>query len=205
MHIDLTLGSNLKPEPLVTEPSVVTVTSFDEEGLAKFTKDFAAALASRQSIIPVVIDSFGGQVYSLFGMIDQIRAAQARGVIIATLCRSKAMSCGAVLLSCGSEGYRYISEHATVLVHQVSNFAYGKIEEIQVTVEHTRALNTRLLELLSKNCGKKKSYWSEQIKANGNADIYLSPEQAVQHNLANAIGSPVLSVDVAATYSVVTS
>lgn len=201
MQHKLNLGSNLKADCLATSPVIVRVNDFTDDALKSFAKDFQSAMAARQQIIPVVIDSFGGQVYSLFGMADTIRSAQRQGFTVATYCASKAMSCGAALFSCGNEGYRFISRYGTIMVHQVRNCAFGKVEEMEIEVSHTRDLNEQVLTMISLNCGHHDGYWSEQIRANGNADIYLTPDDAVRHNLANTVRTPTLEISIAPSYT----
>ena len=90
--------------PLVKEielrknPVIVRVNKFDEDSAKKFSLELAQAHNTGQKVIPVVIDSYGGQVYSLMSMISAIKHSE---LPIATIVEGKAMSCGAVLLSCG--------------------------------------------------------------------------------------------------------
>ena len=83
----------------------------------------ALAHSTGQKVIPVVIDSYGGQVYSLMSMIAAIESAE---LPVATIVEGKAMSCGAVLLSFGEQGMRFADPHATVMIHDVSSGGYGK-------------------------------------------------------------------------------
>ena len=57
---------------LMNNPIVVRVNKFNEDAAKKFTQDMASAHNSGQNIIPIVIDSYGGQVYSLMSMISDI-------------------------------------------------------------------------------------------------------------------------------------
>lgn len=188
-----TIGENIKSEPLHVEPSIIKVTDFDEKGYAHFHEAFQKAVNSKQAIIPINIDSYGGHVYSLLGMLELIRTSP---VPVATYVATKAMSCGAVLLSAGTPGYRFISPNATVLVHQVSGGAYGKVEDIEVSATHTVALNKQLMGILSTNCGHKANYFTKQLLANGNADLYYNAKEAVRHNLANYVKTPLFRVEV---------
>ena len=108
-------------------PVIVRVNKFNEEAAEKFTKQMDAAQNSGQPIVPIVIDSYGGQVYSLMSMISNIKAA---GLPIATIIEGKAMSCGAILFSFGHDGMRYMDKDATLMIHDVSSMSYGKNEEI---------------------------------------------------------------------------
>ena len=91
---------------LMHNPIVVRVNKFNEEAAKKFTQDMAAAHNSGQNIIPIVIDSYGGQVYSLMSMISDIKSSD---LPVATIVEGKAMSCGAVLFTFGEDGHRYMA------------------------------------------------------------------------------------------------
>ena len=46
---------------------------FDEDAYEFFRKDMEAAHNTGQDIIPIVINSYGGQVYSVLGMMEIIK------------------------------------------------------------------------------------------------------------------------------------
>ena len=58
------------------------------------------------------------------------------------------MSCGVILFSCGTEGLRFVTPEATLMIHDVSSFAHGKNEEIQASAKETKRLNKILNTLL---------------------------------------------------------
>jgi hypothetical protein len=61
-------------------------------------------------------------------MVANIKASN---IPVATIVEGKAMSCGALLFSYGASGYRFMDKHATIMIHDVSSGARGKIEEIK--------------------------------------------------------------------------
>lgn len=194
---EVLIGPNIKPDALLVQPTIIRVTDFNEKGYGEFLTAFQQCIDSRQAVIPINIDSYGGHVYSLLGMLELIKSSP---VPVATYVASKAMSCGAVLFSAGTPGHRYIAPTAHVLVHQVSGGAFGKVEDIEVSATHTTALNKQLMGILSKNCGHDAKYFSRELMKNGNADLYYTAKDAVKHGLANVIKTPVFRVEVATTY-----
>ena len=62
--------------PLIKEvesrknPVIITVNKFDEKSAKDFQQQIAQAHNTGQKVIPVVIDSYGGQVSSLMTMIS---------------------------------------------------------------------------------------------------------------------------------------
>jgi ATP-dependent protease ClpP protease subunit len=190
-----------KVEDLVDLPLVVTVNKFDEDSAKKFRDDFYKAVNFNSNlnmnIVPIIVDSFGGTVYSLLDMVDIIKDVQSQGIIVPTIARSKIMSCGVILFSCGSEGYRFFSPLATALIHDVSTASQGKVLDIETKAEECTRLNNLLYELLSVNCGKPKNYFGDIVhNVHGHADWYLNADDALSHNLANHIRTPNFNVNI---------
>ena len=67
------LSPLIKEIELRKNPVIIRVNKFDEDSAKKFDQDIAQAHNTGQKIVPVVIDSYGGQVYSLMGMISAIK------------------------------------------------------------------------------------------------------------------------------------
>ena len=88
----------IKEVELRKNPVIIRVNKFDEDAAKKFDQEMAQAHNTGQKVIPVVIDSYGGQVYSLMSMIGSIKNSE---LPIATIVEGKAMSCGAILFSFG--------------------------------------------------------------------------------------------------------
>ncbi len=97
------IDKNIKTVELRSSPVVIRVNKFDEKSAKDFAEKIASAHNTGQSVIPVIIDSYGGQVYSLMSMIASIKNSE---LPVATIVEGKAMSCGVILFSCGTEGYR---------------------------------------------------------------------------------------------------
>lgn len=174
---------------LIEPPVIIRVNSFNEQSLAAFSESFSRAHNTGQDIIPIVIDSHGGHVDALFGIVDQINSSDK---IIATIVEGKAASCGAVLLTCGTVGHRYVGKNAYVMIHEVRDSISGKIDEIKVTAEHALYENKAIFDLLANNCGHRPSYFRDIIHDRNHADWYLNAEDCLKHNIANVIGIPEL-------------
>ncbi len=174
---------------LLELPRVVRVNNFSEECAAKFVKEISAAHETGQEIIPIVIDSFGGDVYSLLTMIDAVKSAK---LPIATIVEGKAMSCGAVLLTCGQEGMRFSAPNATVMIHGVSNFAgWKKVEDLKADTKEAERLNELLFKTMAENCGKASSYFLDiLLNEKKNTDWFLSAKEAKEHNVVNFVRVP---------------
>ncbi len=169
----------------------VVVNQFTEESYLSFCGDCEKVLNTGQDFLPIVIDSYGGYVYSLLGMVDFLNTC---GVKVVTICESKCMSCGAILFACGQD--RFIAPSCTVMVHQVSSFVWGKEVELQNDAKETTRLDKKIYSLLDKNTEQTAGYWKELTKNNKYTDLYMTAQTARKHNLATATGVPHLETTV---------
>ena len=194
----LNVSQNIKDIELRHTPVFVRVNKFDEESAKVFDSQISHAHNTGQKIIPIIIDSYGGQVYSLMSMISSIKSSS---LPIATIVEGKAMSCGAVLFSFGTEGHRYIASDATVMIHDVSSMAWGKVEEIKASAAETDRLNKKIYTMMAENCGHHKDYFLDIVHEKGHSDWFLEPDECKKHNLANQVRLPSLEVSVNLEYN----
>lgn len=181
-------------ELIASMPRIVTVHKFTEEGATKFIRDLNEARNTKQPVIPVYIDSYGGEVYSLLAMVDAMN--QVTDIPIATIATGKSMSCGAVLFSQGTEGYRFMGPMATLMIHDVSSSSFGKSEEIKSDAHEVERLNDLIYKLMANKTGKEDRYFWKIVQDRGRSDWFLTAEEAKFHNLANHIRIPSFKIKV---------
>ena len=146
-----------------------------------------------QNLIPIVIDSYGGEVYSLMSMIAAIKDAE---IPVATIVEGKAMSCGAVLLSFGEQGMRFADPEATIMIHDVSSMDWGKVEELKAGAKEADRLNGKIYTMMARNCGKADDYFLKIVDKKKHADWFLDAKEAKKHNLVNHLRVPKMTIDV---------
>ena len=188
-----TISSLIKEVELRKNPVVVRVNKFDEKSAKEFQDQVARAHNTGQKVIPIVIDSYGGQVYSLMAMISAIKHST---IPVATIVEGKAMSCGAILFSFGEQGLRFMDPDATVMIHDVSSMSHGIVEEITASAEETERLNKKVYIMMARNCGKKDDYFLKIVHKKGHADWFLDAGECKKHGLANQLRVPTLEVNV---------
>lgn len=193
MHYITDISNLIKDIELRQQPVIITVNEFTEESTQKFNELMCHAQNSGQEVVPIEIDSYGGQVYSLMSIISSIKSSK---VPVATIVQGKAMSCGAILASFGSEGLRFMDKDATMMIHDVSSFAFGKIEELKSDVREAERLNKKVYTMMARNCGKPDDYFIDLIHDKGHSDWFLDAEEAKQHGLIDHIRVPEMKINV---------
>ena len=183
----------LKEPKLIDDlPVIIRVRKFDETAAKEFSTLMMKAQNTGQPMVPVIIDSYGGQVYSLMSMISDIKHSK---VPVATVVQGKAMSCGAILFSFGAEGYRYMDRDSTLMIHDVSSMNWGKVEEVKASADETQRLNKKVYQMMAKNCGHHRDYFLDIIHEKGHADWFLEADEAKKHNLANHLRIPEMKIE----------
>ena len=193
MHWTIGVDPKVKEIELRKQPVIIRVNKFDEEAAKKFAAEIAQAHNTGQKVIPVVIDSYGGQVYSLMSMVSAIKHAE---LPVATIVEGKAMSCGAVLFSFGDDGYRFMDPDATVMIHDVSSMDMGKVEELKAGAQEADRLNQIIYKMMAQNCGKKDDYFLKIVDKKKHADWFLDSAEAKKHGMANHLRVPKISIKV---------
>ena len=205
MHVDLSYEPigffKTKIEDFVKVPKVITINKFDDESAKEFNKEFSEALNTGQSVIPLIIDSYGGECYSLLNMVDTIKNSP---VPVATIVKGKAMSCGVLLLSCGVEGMRYAAPNADLMIHEVSWGTFGKSVDMENDADHVKRLNKKFFNMLNENCKKPNGYFDKIYKKEKErANWYLDSKEAKKHNIVNHIGIPEFKISIKVSTEIV--
>ena len=187
------ISNLIKDLELRKNPVIVRVNKFTEDAAKKFHEEVAAAHNTGQKVIPIVIDSYGGQVYSLMSMISAIKNSE---LPIATIVEGKAMSCGAILFSFGETGRRFMDPDATLMIHDVSSMDMGKVEELKAGAKEADRLNSIVYKMMALNCGKADDYFMKIVDKKKHADWFLDAKQAKRHGLANHLRVPTIRIKV---------
>ena len=195
MKLIRSISRTIKEVELRINPVIICVNDFDEENANQFINEMGLAHNTGQPIIPVVIDSYGGDVYALSRMIDAIKNAT---LPVATIVEGKAMSCGAILMTYGTKGYRYCNEDATVMMHDISSGQFGKIEELRSSLQETDRLQNKILAEVDRNCNQEKGFFDRTIHSKGRADWFMNPVDALAIGMCDKLGNPKLKLNISA-------
>ncbi len=126
------------------------------------------------------INSPGGAVDDTLALYDTMRFLSSP---ISTYCLGRAYSGGAVLLTAGAKGKRYMLPHAKVMIHQPYGGVTGQAEDIRIQAEQIIKMKQELNRILSECTGQP----VEQIQKDAERDKYFSAEEAVRYGLADEV------------------
>lgn len=126
------------------------------------------------------INSPGGAVDDTLAIYDTMRFISAP---VSTYCLGRAYSGGAVLLTAGQKGKRYVLPHAKVMIHQPYGGVTGQAEDIRIQAEQIIKMKQELVRIIGKHTGKD----TETIQRDSERDRYFSAEEAVAYGLADEV------------------
>lgn len=130
--------------------------------------------------INLYINSPGGEVISGLGLIDTMNYIKCD---VATTCIGMAASMGAVLLSNGTKGKRFVLPHSRVMIHQVSSANRGTLKDMEIELQQTIRCKKDLYTILSENTNKS----FEQIEKDCDRNFWLIGQEAVDYNIADVL------------------
>ncbi len=133
--------------------------------------------------IKLYINSPGGSVTSAMAIYDTMNHIKPD---VATICTGLAASAGAVLLSSGTKGKRFVLPNSEVMIHQVMGGAEGQASDIAITAKHIIKVKENLNKILAKNTGKPVA----QVEKDSDRDYYMSAEEAKKYGLVDEIYKP---------------
>ena len=129
--------------------------------------------------INLLINSPGGDIHEMFGIIDYIESLDVK---VNTICRGRAFSAAAVILTCGP-GTRMISKRSTVMFHQSSSFLGGKMSDITAFLENVKDLEKTIYTMLAERTKKDAEWWRAKMKS----DMFLTAEELLEIGVVDQI------------------
>ena len=126
------------------------------------------------------INSPGGDAYAGLAMYDAMQFVKPD---VQTFCIGMAMSAGAMLLSGGAAGKRFVLPNSKVMIHQGSGGFRGTPADIQIAAREILSLTRRYAEVIAHHSGR----GLEQVMQDIDRDRFLDPEEAVEYGIADSV------------------
>lgn len=130
--------------------------------------------------INLYINSPGGSVTAGLAIMDTMNLIKPN---VSTMCVGIAASMGALLLSAGEKGKRFVLPNSEVMIHQVMGGAEGQASDIEINAKHILRTKDNLNKILAKNTGKTFA----QIEKDADRDYWMSSDEAKKYGIVDDI------------------
>lgn len=152
-----------------------------------FKKQLEAINNNYQKVIPIMINSTGGDLDALVAMTNALKMSRKK---IVTMCDGNAFSAAAVLFCYGNE--RYACENCRFMIHDAASTLSGTLskEEFKSESKELDIINKTIYEEASLRLGLHKNFFLKILKKNKNQDVYLSTMEAMKIKIVQYIGLP---------------
>jgi ATP-dependent Clp protease protease subunit len=128
------------------------------------------------------INSPGGSITAGLAIYDTMQFLRCD---VATYCVGQAASMGAVLLTGGKAGKRFLLANSRVLLHQplISGILQGPATDLDIEAQEILRLRERLYQILAKHTGQS----AEKIEKDCDRNLWLEAEEAIKYGLVDRI------------------
>lgn len=133
--------------------------------------------------INVYINSPGGSVTAGLAIYDTIQFIKCD---VATYCVGQAASMGAVLLSAGTKGKRFVLPNSRVMIHQPWGGVQGAAADISIQAKEILKLRDRINEILASHTGQT----LEKIQKDTDRDYFMSAQESKDYGLIDEVILP---------------
>ncbi|MFT5360253.1 MAG: ATP-dependent Clp protease protease subunit [Candidatus Paceibacteria bacterium] len=130
--------------------------------------------------IYLYINSPGGSVTAGLAILDTMNHIKPQ---VATVCVGMAASMGALLLSAGEKGKRFVLPNSEVMIHQPLGGVSGQASDIEITAKNILKTRDRLNKILAENTGKK----LDQIAKDVDRDFWMDSAESVKYGIVDKV------------------
>jgi len=136
--------------------------------------------------ISLYINSPGGIITSGLAIYDTMQYVRAP---VSTICIGMAASMAAVLLAAGAPGKRFALPHSRIMIHQGSGGFRGNTPDVFIQVKEMETLVNTNHEILSRHTKQP----LEKIVADTSRDYFMSPTEAKEYGIIDAVYSATIA------------
>ena len=133
--------------------------------------------------IYLYVNSPGGSAYAGMAIYDTMQYVKSD---VATVCLGMGMSAAAMILCGGAPGKRFALPNAKMMIHQGSAGYRGTPTDIQIAAREILEMTQRYAEIIALHSGRD----VEQVTKDIDRDHFMTPQEAVDYGLIDAIMAP---------------
>jgi ATP-dependent Clp protease protease subunit len=152
----------------------------EQHSISKVIRGIQLMLVKNKEMpISIFINSFGGDVYSGFGLFDFIKSLEVEVHIHVV---GTAMSAASIILMSGD--YRYMYENSKIMLHSASGGIEGKSFEIVNDAEEHKRIYQQMAEIYASRSNVDYKKWMKDLKYE---NLYYRAEEALGLGLIDKI------------------
>jgi len=133
--------------------------------------------------INIYINSPGGSVTAGLAIYDTMQFIKCD---VATYCVGQAASMGAVLLSAGTKGKRFVLPNSRVMIHQPWGGVQGAAADISIQAKEILKLRDQINEILAQHTGQS----LDKIQKDTDRDYFMSAQESKDYGLIDEVILP---------------
>ena len=130
--------------------------------------------------IHLYINSPGGTVTAGLAIYDTIQYIKPD---VQTICLGQAASMGALLLTCGTTGKRFVLPSSRILVHQPWGGVSGQAADIGIQAREIVRIKKLIIKYFARHTSKSEDVIAKDLER----DYYMSAEDALEYGLVDKI------------------
>ena len=130
--------------------------------------------------ISLYVNSPGGSVYAGLAIYDTMQFIKPD---VSTICVGMAASMGAVLLTGGAKGKRFMLPNSRAMIHQPWGGFQGQATDISIQAREMLRTRERLNEILARHTGQP----IEKIQLDTERDNFMGGEEAITYGLVDQL------------------
>ncbi len=130
--------------------------------------------------INIYINSPGGIVSSGLAIYDTMQYIKPD---IATYCIGQAASMGALLLTAGTKGKRFVLPNSRIMIHQPMGGFHGQATDVEIHAREILKMKDTLNKILAKHTGQV----FEKIQVDTERDYFMSAQEAKEYGIVDEV------------------
>ncbi len=130
--------------------------------------------------IHIYVNSPGGVVSAGLAIYDTMQYIKPD---IATYCLGQAASMGALLLTAGAKGKRFVLPHSRVMIHQPIGGFYGQATDVEIHAREILKMKDTLNNIITNHTGQP----LEKIRVDTERDYFMSGQEAADYGIVDEV------------------
>jgi ATP-dependent Clp protease protease subunit len=130
--------------------------------------------------ITLYVNSPGGSVSAGMAIIDTMNFIKPK---VSTVCVGLAASMGAMILSQGEKGKRFVLPNSEVMIHQPLTGVQGQASDIVIAADNVNKMKHKLIKMIAKATGQKET----KVEKDMDRNYWMNAEESKKYGIVDDI------------------